>query len=77
MDTETLNKKIELIQWLSTIEDHSLIEELLKFRTKKSKDWWDAISVEEKQSIEQGILEANEDKLESHSTVRKMYEKWL
>ena len=31
MNTQTLNKKIELIQWLSTLEDHSIIEKLLKF----------------------------------------------
>ena len=77
MNTHTLNKKIELIQWLSTLEDNSIIEKLLKFRKEETKDWWDTISEDEKKSIEKGISEANEGKLEPHSTVRAIYEKWL
>ena len=77
MNTQTLNKKIELIQWLSTLEDHSVIDKLLKFRKEESKGWWNTISKDEKESIERGISEANEGKLEPHSTTRKVYEKWL
>ena len=46
-----LNKKIELIQWLSTLEDNSIIEKLLKFRKEETKDCWDSISEVEKYSI--------------------------
>ena len=77
MNTQTLNKKIELIQWLSTLEDSSIIEKLLKFREEETKDWWNTISDEEKKSIEKGISEANEGKLEPHSSARAIYEKWL
>ena len=77
MNTQILNKKIELIQWLSTLEDKSIIEKLLKFRKEETTDWWDKISEEEKISIEQGIEEADQKKLEPHSTARKIYEKWL
>ncbi|SKC12524.1 hypothetical protein SAMN05660477_03169 [Soonwooa buanensis] len=77
MNTQTLNKKIELIQWLSTLEDNSIIEKLLKFRKEETKDWWDIISEDEKKSIEKGISEANQGKLEPHSTARAIYEKWL
>lgn len=77
MNTQTLNKKIELIQWLSTLEDSSIIEKLLKFRKEETKDWWDTISEDEKKSIEKGISEANQEKLEPHSTVRTIYENWL
>ena len=77
MNAQTLNNKLELIQWLSTVEDNSIIEKLIKFRKEETKDWWETISEEEKGSIEKGISEANEGKLESHSTVRKIYEKWL
>ena len=77
MNTQTLNKKIELIQWLSSLEDNSIIEKLLKFRKEETKDWWDTISNDEKESIDKGISDANEGKLEPHSTVRKIYEKWL
>lgn len=77
MNTQTLNKKIELIQWLSTLEDNSIIEKLLKFKKEETKDWWESISKAEKDSIEKGILDANNNKLEPHSNVRKIYEKWL
>jgi len=77
MNTQTLNKKIELIQWLSTLEDNSIIEKLLKFKKEETKDWWDSISEVEKESIEKGISDADNNKLEPHSNVRKIYEKWL
>lgn len=77
MNLETLNNKLELIQWLSTLEDNSTIEKLLKFRKEETKDWWETISDEEKKSIEKGISEADNINLEPHSSVRKIYEKWL
>ncbi len=77
MNTQTLNKKLELIQWLSTLEDRTIIDKLMQFRQTEAKDWWTSISNEEQQSIEQGILEADSQNLQSHSTVRKLYEKWL
>lgn len=77
MSTQILNKKLELIQWLSTLEDKSIIEKLLQFKKDENKDWWTSISNEEKSSIEKGITEAETDKLEPHAVARKVYEKWL
>ena len=77
MDTNIQNKKIELIQWLSTLNDKSLIDKLMKFREKEKKDWWNEISQLEKESIEKGIQDAENGKLVSHSTAKKLYEKWL
>ena len=71
------NKKIELIQWLSTLEDQSLIDKLLKLRDAENTDWWQELSAKEKASIEKGIKEAEEGKLKPHSEVRDMYENWL
>ncbi len=77
MDLSLENKKIELIQWLSTLNDKSLIDELMKLREKERSDWWNEISVEEKKSIEKGILDADNGKLTSYSKVKDIYEKWL
>jgi hypothetical protein len=77
MNTQTLNEKLELIQWLSTLEDTSIIKKLIQFRKEETKDWWDSISEEEKKSIEKGISEADNDELKSHSEARKVYGKWL
>lgn len=77
MDSRTLDKKIELIQWLSTLEDNAIIDKLLKFRQDESTDWWTTISQEEKSSIEKGIQDADNGKLATHSAARNLYEKWL
>lgn len=77
MNSQILNEKLELIQWLSTLEDTSIIKKLVQFRKEETKDWWNSISDEEKKSIEKGIAEANENDVKPHSEARKLYEKWL
>lgn len=71
------NKKLELIQWLSALEDSSIIEKIIELRKSENKDWWNSISEDEKQSIERGLEDAESGKLNPHSTARKLYEKWL
>lgn len=71
------NKKLELIQWLSSIEDSTVIEKIMELRKKESKDWWNSISESEKDAIESGIKDANSGKLNPHSNARKIYGKWL
>ncbi|WP_407534121.1 hypothetical protein [Elizabethkingia miricola] len=77
MNSHILNKKLELIQWLSTLEDQSIIEKLIALRKEEAKDWWNSISDNEKNAIEKGIEDADSEKLETHSNARKLYEKWL
>ncbi|WP_026838872.1 hypothetical protein [Gillisia sp. JM1] len=77
MDVNIQNKKIELIQWLSTLNDMSIIEKIIKLREREKSDWWNEISVTEKKSLEKGIKDADAGKLNSHSDVKKIYEKWL
>jgi len=77
IELNILNKKLELIQWLSTIEDSTIIEKIMDLRKKESKDWWNSISESEKESIEKGIIDADSGKLNPHLSARKLYEKWL
>ncbi len=77
MNSQALDTKMELIQWLSTLEDKAILDKLVKFRQEESKDWWESISKEEQDSIEMGISDAENGKLKPHSTARKLYEKWL
>lgn len=77
MKFETLAEKLNLIQWLSTIEDEAVIKKLAEFRRKETKDWWEQISEEERKSINKGIEEADNKELKPHSEARKIYEKWL
>jgi len=77
MDASIENKKIELIQWLSTLNDKSLIDKIMRLRKKEKTDWWNEISTDEKKSIEKGIQDADNGKLTSHSTVKNIYGKWI
>ncbi len=71
------SKKLELIQWLSTLEDLSVLNKILDLKKQETKDWWKLISDEEKQSIENGLEDADAGKLNSHSKARQFYDKWL
>ncbi len=77
LNTTILTQKMELIQWLSTIEDSSIIDKIMDLRKKESKDWWNSISESEKESIELGLKDAEDGKLNPHSKAREIYEKWL
>jgi len=77
MSTHVLNKKLELIQWLSALEDVAVIEKLVRFRKEETEDWWNSISEDEMMSIEEGIADADNQRLKPHSSARKLYEKWL
>ncbi|QNL23064.1 hypothetical protein HZR84_14300 [Hyphobacterium sp. CCMP332] len=77
MDIDIQNKKIELIQWLSTLSDETLIDKLLKLRDSEKSDWWEKLSKKEKQSINKGLEDADKGELTPHSEVKKLYGKWL
>ena len=77
MEINIQNKKVELIQWLTTLNDESIIQQLIDFRNSQIKDWWKELSDAEIESIEKGIQDADEEKIVSHSEARKVYEKWL
>ncbi|MEN8123259.1 MAG: hypothetical protein ABFS35_23180 [Bacteroidota bacterium] len=77
MELSIQNQKIELIQWLTTLDDNSVIQRLIEFRDNQTKDWWTEISNNERTSIEKGIIDANAGNLKPHSEARKIYEKWL
>ncbi len=77
MNSQAIDNKIELIQWLSTLEDSIIIEKLMKFKKEETTEWWHKISGEERESIESGIRDADNGNLTPHSIARKVYEKWL
>jgi hypothetical protein len=76
-DLNLQTKKLELIQWLSTIEDLSVLNKIIDLKKQENKDWWEAISEDEKQSIDKGLQDADLGKLVSHSKAKKLYDKWL
>lgn len=76
-DQSIQSKKLELIQWLSTIEDLTILKKIADLRKKEHLDWWNALAIEEKESIEKGWNDAENGKLKSYSEARKLYDKWL
>jgi uncharacterized protein HemY len=77
MEINIQNAKIELIQWLTTLEDSSLIQKIMDLRKNETKDWWNEISDTEKKSIELGTSDAENGKLKPNSEAEKIYGKWL
>ena len=77
MTANLQQRKIELIQWLSVIDDVELIEKISDLKDKSSGDWWDEVSEAEKRSIDVGLIDANEGKLNPHIDARSVSEKWL
>lgn len=77
MDIDIQNKKIELIQWLTTLEDNSVIQKIIDLRKSETTDWWNDISDAEKKSINIGIADADNGKLKPNLEAKKIYGKWL
>ena len=77
VNLEILNLKLELIEWISSIEDPAILEKIMELRKKESNEWWCSISESEKESIELGLKDAEAGKLNPHSKAKELYEKWL
>lgn len=77
MEGQVAHKKLELIQWLSTVEDDATLNKLIEFKNDEMALQWNRIADIEKESINKGINDADQGKLTDHSSVRKLYEKWL
>ena len=69
------SEKLKLIEWITRIQDSSIIDKLLK--VKEESDWWDEISQEEKESIEKGLRDVKSGKTHQHAVAKKLYEKYL
>lgn len=67
--------KLELIEWLTKLEDDETLEYLKIVKDSKSSkhDWWDDISEPEKSSIERGLKDIEEGKTVPHEEVKKRY----
>ncbi len=72
-------EKLVLIEWIARLNDLSVIEKVKRIHDDyvKSADWWDGISIGEKESIERGLKDISEGKVHSHETAKKIYEKYL
>ena len=73
MRIETI--KLELIEWLSRLEDNDTIEylKIVKDTRLGNKDWWDDLSEEQKAGIERGLNDIDQGRTISHEEVKNKY----
>lgn len=75
----------EDIKWIQSelqhVTDPELIlafKNLLKYRRRQeSKDWWNEISTDEQNEINEGIQQADNNELIGNDEIKKSYSKWL
>ena len=68
-------RKYNFIQQLDTI-DESLLEKLEIILKTSKKDWYEDLTSEEKEEIEIGLKQADNEELISHKTVMNQFAKW-
>ena len=53
---KTEHFKLELIQWLASLEDKQVLQTLFRFKNIQEKtDWWDTLTEEQLDEIKKGI----------------------
>lgn len=67
--------KLELIEWLSTLEDSETIKYLkvVKESNKPGKDWWHDLTDAQKKGIERGLKDIDAGRVVSHERVKSKY----
>lgn len=69
-------EKLNLIKWLTDVTEPSVIKRFIALKNDHGFDWWDQISEDEKNEIEEGLAEANRGEIFSHEEVMSKYQKW-
>ena len=67
--------KLELIEWLTKLEDEDTISylKIVKNSSDKNTDWWDDLTAEQKQSIERGLRDIDAGRVTPHDDVKRRY----
>jgi len=73
MGYETI--KLELIEWLTKLQDTNTIEylKIVKDSRISGNDWWNDLTEGQKTAIERGLEEIKEGKVVAHEEVVKKY----
>jgi hypothetical protein len=53
MDIQT--EKLDLITWLTQLNDESVINEIKALRKERQEDWWDMLRKDQREDIEEGL----------------------
>lgn len=73
------SEKLDLIEWISKLNDASLIQKLrsIKLNYDKSKDWYAELNDEELASINRGLKDIEDGRVNSHESAKQIYGKYL
>jgi len=69
-------EKLEIVRMLLNTNDKALIQEVKTLFKSRETDWWDEISGEQKETILEGIAQADQGQTVSHEEAVKMFGKW-
>ena len=67
--------KLELIEWLTKLDDDETIQYLKIVKDSKDKhsDWWDELSEEQKKGLQRGLNDIDQGKVTPHDAVKSKY----
>ena len=66
-------EKIELTQLLLQTEDVTIIKKVKAIFKKEQKDWWDELTEEQKESINEGLKDADEGRVVPFESFMQKY----
>jgi len=66
--------KLELIQWLSALDDKEILQSLFFFKNIQQKtDWWDELTKEQLAEVNKGIEDIKQGRTISSKDIWKKY----
>lgn len=70
-------KKLDIIQWVSQIQDSDVIDELQAYQQHLSQSQNGFVSKDEEIAIQKGLDDLNNGRMHPHSDALAIYGKWL
>ncbi len=67
--------KLELIEWLTKLNDNDTLDflKIIKESRKVNQDWWFDLTNEQKRGIERGLSDIDSGKVTPHSEIANKY----
>ncbi|HMI67021.1 MAG TPA: hypothetical protein VK517_13340 [Cyclobacteriaceae bacterium] len=70
---DILAEKLQLIEWLASLNNITILKRLIVLKREQENDWWDQPSKEEKAEIEEGLAKADRGEVVPHKEVMAKY----
>ncbi|MCF8357089.1 MAG: hypothetical protein K9H48_21820 [Melioribacteraceae bacterium] len=77
---DVIELRTDLHNMIDKITDRNVlhaVKTLLAGKSVSQPDWWNTISEEEREGIEQGLAEAERGEVSPHEEVMAKYKKWV